>query len=687
MAFDGGSIIATIKASVDGLKQGIEQAKSQVNGFQQSAKNLSKTMQDTGKKVSSFGKSMTTYITLPLVAAGGAALKFASDAEETQSKFNTVFGDMSETMNDWAETLAKSIGRSRTDIKGWSATLQDTFVPMGMARDQAADLSANLVELAIDVASFNNMADSQVVENFTSAIVGNHQAVAKYGIIINEARLKQEALNHGMDPKNLTENEKAWLRYQIILESSQDAMGDAERTSGSFANQLKGLKSSARDLAEDTGNYLLPPATRFIGWIRQGIDWLSQLNPKIVQIGLVVSGVALVMGPLIFIIGKLITAFGVIAGVIGAVSSPVLIVIAAIAALVAIFATAYRRSEEFRDKVQAAIGMMADFVQGIISRIKDFWDEHGEMIMQAVRNVLNFIVRIFEWALPYILSIVKTVFNTISGVISGAIDVIMGIIRFFSALFTGNWSEMWEAVKDILTGALSIVTSLLEGIIGIVGTVLKVIWDLVKGIPKKLGELLKEVVLNIVRWGLDMNEKARNAALNLVSNIINTVKGLPKQMLQLGKDIIQGLINGIKGMAKGAVDAVKNVGSSIVGGVKKIFGISSPSKIFREFGGNLGEGLVQGIDATERMIRQAADSMSIAATPQFPELATPGVGGISSESVKRFIFELVGGPDNIERSTFLAMLREALRDSQIKQAIDEINFDNVEVVVRPKGRG
>jgi hypothetical protein len=81
--------------------------------------------------------------------------------------------------------------------------------------------------------------------------------------------------------------------------------------------------------------------------------------------------------------------------------------------------------------------------------------------------------------------------------------------------------------------------------------------------------------------------------------------------LQAGKDLIQGLINGIKNMAGAAWDAVKSVGSSIVGGVKSLFGIGSPSRVFHEFGLNIGQGLVNGITA---MHGAAAD-------------ATAGLGG------------------------------------------------------------
>jgi len=182
-------------------------------------------------------------------------IKAASDAEETQAKFNTVFKELSEQANKWAKSFGKSVGRSEQSVKSWMARLQDTFVPLGIARDRAMELSKSLVSLAVDVASFNNAADADVIRDFTSALVGNHETVRKYGIIIGETAIKQEAMRKGLNKtyKELTDLEKVQLRYSLIQRGSTDAQGDALRTANSFANQVKRLKANFSDLSKEIG--------------------------------------------------------------------------------------------------------------------------------------------------------------------------------------------------------------------------------------------------------------------------------------------------------------------------------------------------------------------------------------------------------------------------------------------------
>lgn len=187
-------------------------------------------------------------------------VNIASDAEEIQSKFNTVFRNLAEQANQWSEDFGSSVGRARQDVKAWMAGLQDTFVPLGFARDRAYELSKSLTTLAVDVASFNNQADADVIRDFTSALVGNHETVRKYGIIITENALKLEALKSGWNKsyKSMTELEKVQLRYNMIMAGTTDAQGDAIRTGGSYANQMKRLRANIKDISETLGQSLLP---------------------------------------------------------------------------------------------------------------------------------------------------------------------------------------------------------------------------------------------------------------------------------------------------------------------------------------------------------------------------------------------------------------------------------------------
>jgi len=223
-------------------------------------------------------KMMALGLAAMTAAVGAASLKLvkvASDAEETQQKFNVVFKSQAKATTAWANSFARDVGRAEQDVKAWSATLQDTLVPMGFSRTEATKLTKTLVALGVDVASFSNKMDADVINNFTSAIVGQHRAVMSYGIVINEQSIQNESYRQGINKqyKDLTNLEKAQLRAAVIVSATADAQGDAIRTSAGYANQLKRLSGNVKNLATDVGDILLPAFSRGI----QGLNsWLQE---------------------------------------------------------------------------------------------------------------------------------------------------------------------------------------------------------------------------------------------------------------------------------------------------------------------------------------------------------------------------------------------------------------------------
>ena len=184
----------------------------------------------------------------------------ASRQEEILNKFNVVFGRNANEVREWADAYAESIGRAETDLLEMAASFQDIFVPMGFVRSEAKELSKGLSQLAIDVASFNNATDAEVMAAFQSAIVGNHETVRKYGIVITEATLQAEAMESGIIDTNraLTQEEKVLARVNLLIKGSADAHGDAGRTSDSYANTVKALQAAWKEFSETMGRQLMP---------------------------------------------------------------------------------------------------------------------------------------------------------------------------------------------------------------------------------------------------------------------------------------------------------------------------------------------------------------------------------------------------------------------------------------------
>lgn len=264
-----GAMKVAIEADVRKFHQEIDQLKLKMN-------------KDAEKIGRSFGSKFKGAL-----AAGAGVLSFAKildfsiqaknaarDFEEIRSKFNVVFGDIAKQTEQWSNDFGKSVGRSKSDVLEWMGTLQDTFVPLGFARDEAADFSKTLTKTAVDVASFNNAADDEVIRDFTSALVGNTETVRKYGVVITEANTKEEAYASGLAKRGqeLSNAVKVQARMNLIMKGTTDAQGDAIRTSDSLANQEKRLRAEFEDTLVTIGNGLVPV---FNDLIKAGAGWLK----------------------------------------------------------------------------------------------------------------------------------------------------------------------------------------------------------------------------------------------------------------------------------------------------------------------------------------------------------------------------------------------------------------------------
>jgi hypothetical protein len=205
-----------------------------------------------------------------MAALAAKAVKAASDLAEVQSKFNVVFAGQTGVAEAWSRELVASYAMSTREAKQYLSSVQDLLVPMGMAADQAGVMSNEVVKLAADLGSFNNLPTAQVMDDIQSALVGNYETMKKYGVVLNATTVEQQAMSMGLakTKAELTAADKAQAAYALMIEGSTAALGDMIRTQDGYANQAKKFQAQIEDLTAAFGKYLLPIAA----------DALKQIN-------------------------------------------------------------------------------------------------------------------------------------------------------------------------------------------------------------------------------------------------------------------------------------------------------------------------------------------------------------------------------------------------------------------------
>jgi len=254
------TLLVRIEADMSDLRRGLKRVEHDV---QRTTNKASASFKKLG---GAFKLIAAAVVVRQAVVAGKAMINLSSDIEEMQGKSKVVFGKFRNGVVRELTAFGDAVGRSSFELEGMASTVQDTFVPMGFARGEAAKLSVELTKLAVDTASFNNASDTETMNAFQSALVGNHETVRRFGVVITEATLNQELLNMGIKDgaKAATNAQKVQARLNLITNGVTDAHGDAARTAGSFANQTKALFAALTELAAGIMENVLPAATKIV---------------------------------------------------------------------------------------------------------------------------------------------------------------------------------------------------------------------------------------------------------------------------------------------------------------------------------------------------------------------------------------------------------------------------------------
>ena len=349
-----------------------------LQGMERKFKMIGSKLMSVGAGVGVVGASITTAF-LPSINA-------ASDMEETMNKFNVVFGENSKAVKAWGDNYAKDVGRSKKQLADFMAGSQDLFVPMGFDSSAALGMSKIVSQLSIDLASFNNMADDAVLRDLHAALTGSGEVMKKYGVIVSEAAVKQEALNMGLDPKKLTETQKAQARLNIIVAGTTAAQGDAIRSAGSYANQMKRLEAVWEDTKVAIGSALLPIVTPLLTTVGDIVtrfgDWADQNSGLIAIIFKVGAAIAAIGGGLVAL-GGIITAGGIAFGLI----STAIATIGTIAAAVfgALFSWTGLIVALIAGGVYAAFELVIKKSEGF-QKISERWSDTFEAIKTAIMS-------------------------------------------------------------------------------------------------------------------------------------------------------------------------------------------------------------------------------------------------------------------------------------------------------------
>lgn len=447
---------------------------------------LDKGLDDAERKVDASAKGMSSKFKGLMVGAAAAAgtiitvdavkgfIAAGSDLNESLSKSNVVFGENGKQIEEWSKTTSSNFGISQRNALEAAGTFGNLFTTIGLGQAPAADMSEGIVQLAADLASFNNLDPTVVLDKLRSGLAGEAEPLRSMGVFLTEATVKAKGMELGLADANgeLSEGAKVQARYALIMEQTGTAQGDFARTSDGLANKQRIVSAQWDDMQAQLGMKLQP------AMIAAADVLLNTFFPAMGKAG-------------------------------GVVDSDV---VPAIAKFVS----------QMEDYFGPAVRNGVAVVELLINFIRDHWAE----ITAIVGPVLDEFVLLNETAFKIITLIFDTFIKLLSGDFAGAWQNQIEIVQAFLDFFTGSFENLIAYVQgniEVWTNAAKALgEKFIEGIVSVIDAggdaIRDSIWAAKDSALAGLGHI--EDWLSDVAWRI-----MRGFATSLLDAAWGTVKG------------------------------------------------------------------------------------------------------------------------------------------------------------------
>ena len=568
-----------------------------------------------------------------LAAASGEDLATTSDIVTDAL---TAFGLSAQDSGHFADILAAASSNANTNVSMMGETFK-YCAPIAGALGFSAEDTAEAIGLMANAGIKGSQAGTAlrtIMNNLTGDIKLSGSALGEVTIATTNADGSMRDLSDILSDcrgafAQLSESEQAAAAEALVGKNAMSGFlalmnageGDIEKLSTAIANcdgtaermaetmqdnlagQLTILKSQLQELAISFGEMLMPAIRAIVSKIQTFVDKLNHMSEgqqkAILTIGLMVAA----LGPLLVIIGTVISkvgvamqgfvrlasgvkklgvavkagtgVFGKLGAALGGISAPVIAVVAIIAVLIAAFKHLWDTNEEFRNAITAIwegiVSKIQAFCQGIVDRLNALGFDFG--------SIVDVLKALWDGFCQFLAPIFEAAFNVVSTVLGTVLDVITGLLDIFIGLFTGNWSQMWEGVKEVFSGIWEGITSLFENflnmirnladtVLGWFGTSWEEVWTSVKTFFENIWNGITAFFSGIWNGIVSTVTTQINAVKTVVSTVFNAIKTTATTIWNGIKSAITTVVDGIKSKVNTVFESIKSTVTSVFNGIK-----------------------------------------------------------------------------------------------------------------------
>jgi len=504
------------------------------------------------------GPALLTAGAVAGVALGkflGDSIKVASNFEAEFEGVNQVFGDFAGTVQAFSESAGKSAGLGAVQALQASKTFGLFFTGAGKSAEEAAKFSTTMVQLAGDLGSFNDVPTEEALMAIQSGLMGQSEPLRKFGVFLDDARLKQEALNMGIydGVGPLDQNQKMMAAYSSILAQTNVQQGDFVKYADTYGNQQKILDAEMQKLSRTVGSSLLPAMTTittffntdvipaftvFYETTKQVFQVMMDNVPTIATFVGVLSGLLVIFNAVRIATGLWSIAQGILNVILGL--NPFTVIAVAIAALVAAIVYVATQTTFFQDTWAAMTEFIGEAWQGLYSGII-------QPVFNAIGSAFTFLFDAFIW--PFYLGVTLVI-----GLFAAAFEALYNVAIKPIADAIG-WTMTW-----LWQNAIKPVVDFIVGGFEWVGKAFSSLWtDIVEPGIDTLADGFTWLWENAIKPAIDFIVGGFEFMGDVIANIFGAVSTVISDTFQGLIGIIRGPVNFVIEMINSLIDGLNTI--------------------------------------------------------------------------------------------------------------------------------
>lgn len=234
----------------------------------------------------------------------------------------------------------------------------------------------------------------------------------------------------------------------------------------------------------------------------------------------------------------------------------------------------------WKEHLQPMVNSFLEFIGKLINGLSELWNT---WLVPIINWIVENVVPVLSPILETIGNLFMNAFGVIADILNGIWQVLSGLIDFIVGVFTGDWEQawngikeifsgiwtaikgffegIWNSIKDIVTGAIDTVKAYIEYVLNAISSVWNSVWNGIKNFASNIWNGICNIFSGVGNWFTNIFQQAYNGITRVFSNIgsffSNIWNNIKNTFSNLGTSIGNAISNAVKSGINGVISLIE----------------------------------------------------------------------------------------------------------------------------------